>query len=572
MHKHPSLSRSCAAALAILLAVGGAQARCTFLIDRSGSMAGFHANGNAQQAFARLVTSIAAFCPFTFGFTVGDPKELPDSAIAPALKADTNLDEAFGWWLNQSQSSDTVVMLTDNVADDRAGPASNAQQKFYYEVRSKDRGLAGAEVLGLRLPFEGPLFSLDDGKQDDYRDDRALAVYLIAKKAPNHATLQDFLALRDELTRAVAGAVTRSSDYHAFTVRPFEEFGSDLSTKWIKTKLKVWMKSGDFAGIRSHYDPQTRRIYVDQLPRSEPATIEIPLTITPGPDFDIKGVAVSVVFVTPASAVSPERRVNAQVVPPTIDIHASTPVDVLIRIPVQPFDWTDHPSLWRRLQRLFGPSQIANGRIEINYQFDRMQIAIDKTVSDDWSTDDRADLGRNKPEVQHRLYLLRQLLRGMAASEGDSGNGLIVPLKPIEARFRLIPSMSDTAKLLLVLLAVAAIAVVAYLYFSSSKVYETSGHGGGGHVTLGVVGAWRGTATPLRVHLIRLGPVIVVWWTGGGAMPIPTFLSTDGGTAFARIPGRERPSITLRVIKSSVAGGPNTGVGWAGGNQGRFRP
>jgi hypothetical protein len=560
---------SAALAFAINCVAAQAQSHCTFLIDRSGSMLGFEAPGAPNQIYSALRTQLSTLCHDQFGFSVGMPKPI---AAAP-VGGDTQLDFAFGWWLQTSQPGDTLLMLTDNIADDHKGAASEAQNRFDEAIRSQFAGLSGAELNAVRLPFSGKVFSLDAKPAARYPGLRALALYFVAKSptGDRDADLNDFRAKRHLIEDVLKAVLPDAQARHRFTVRPFAALDDKLDAAPLKTDLAVTAKGQTVSGASVEYDPRTRILRILNLPIGSPLTVPIQLVLKSGPDFGLQQTHFDAEFIVPQSDLNTSRRDFARIDQEVRDIHPGEIMPVKIYVTVLPFEWLDKPTLWERLKRLFRPAPPIEGRIEIHFSASRKNISLDDAVRADWHTNDRDGLGRADPNVQRKIYRLEELLQDIAASgNGDTRDTLRVTLAPIRVQVGLVGSQRDTLALLAVVSLLLAGLFASTVWLSRATDYDLSGSFGSRRFRLGLVGSLQTAAVEgIGANIRKVGPLVAIFWSGPKVSAIPAIMASWGGTARLRV-GNRSLMLTLRRVPGS-GGGAVTSRG-SGKKGGGFKP
>lgn len=106
------------AALALCLVLVAPAVAYDVMLDASGSMQGFkEASGDA---WTGLLNGLESGARRTYYF--GDRTGVPNSLLAQVRlnHENTRLDEALQRWLNDSLSGDSVIIITDNIADERS--------------------------------------------------------------------------------------------------------------------------------------------------------------------------------------------------------------------------------------------------------------------------------------------------------------------------------------------------------------------------------------------------------------------------------------------------------------------
>jgi len=528
-------------------------------------MAGFEAPGAPSQVYSALRKRLAELCSDQYGFSVGEPQPI---ASAP-FGQDTQLDVAFDWWLKKAQPGDTLLMLTDNIADDRKGIASDAQNRFNEEIRSQSAGLSGAELNAIRLPFSGKVYPLDNAPGTPYSDLRALALYFVAKSPTGNGTadLNDFRAKRSLIEAVLKAILPDALERHRFTVRPFAALDDKLDAAPLKTDLVVTAKGQAVSGASVEYDPRVRLLRILNLPIGSPLVVPINLMLRSGPDFGLAQTRFDAELVVPKSDLGASRRDFARIDQEVRDIHPGETMPVKIFVTVLPFEWADRPTLWVRLKRLFHPPAPIEGRIEIHFSALRKNINLEDKVRLDWETNDREGLGRADPAVQRKIYELEVLLREIAASgKWDTPDSLHVPLAPIRVRVELVGSQRDTLALLIVVLVSLAILSALIVYLSRATDYDLSGSFGSRRFRLGLVGSLQTAAVDgVSANIQKIGPLILIFWGGPKVSPVPAALMSWGGGARVKV-GNRYFTLTLAPVRRQRAMG-----GRSGSKRGEFR-
>jgi hypothetical protein len=402
------------------LAADGA-ADCDLLLDASGSMRGFL----IHDEFTNLLRAATALCPRVFLF--GDRLRQASGPIRADTFDDqhTNLGPDIQDWLALAPGDRSLVVVTDNVADDSVNGAGGSQRAFYDILQRDDSPFSRVAIILLRLQFGGQVYS-PTNHHTRYDGPRALSIYVLQRG--NGPSLLRGLAGNLSANGWIEDRVdaTKERSFSAISLAPFEGLeGLSSSGPQAGTSLSLGTNPDEVTfDSRGH-------IVIDAGMSDKPThDFAIPVTLTKPSDWDIGANAVQryhagIEFL--GDAMEPSGQAVACAVsgggPSTKD---SIPLRISCSV-LSP--WARLPEQRREQLSALGATH-RSGVLAITLALERSNIALVGPLKLAWSWDrDPEELGRNNRDAQMRIYQLNDLIQGMVRPKSVVPVGNLFPVE-----------------------------------------------------------------------------------------------------------------------------------------------
>jgi hypothetical protein len=442
---------------AVVTLVGAAQPAGAYdvMLDVSGSMAGF-----AQfPAWTRMLDELDSGAERKWVF--GEGTRAFNAALRQARLNDqtTKLGSALDTWVNSAGTGDTLVMVTDNVADE--GEFAAEQQQQFYDLLQNTPSLAHIAVVPLRLPFDGEVYHPTDARiEADFRGDRALAVYVIAQTGYSEAKID---RLQRTLTR-----IGGTSEWPYIVIRPFAQTGWGESIRG--TDLKIAGEGPRGAEIRTDAD----WIAITGYTVGDPLDFTIQATVQPGPNFRLRQADMDTeISFEGASYMRGAELDSVQISPPKKDLVPGEPAQFTLRYKIDGFQLFDL-GFWRLLDLALEGSSWHRGEIAITVGVERENVDLYGPI-ERWNYSGPVDrLASEDATVQGQIYRFDSLLQGMIPPEELREQ--VVWSSPVWVQ--VVYPMGPLLFAILVILLVLAALVMLMRYLAKGARYEVEDEAG----------------------------------------------------------------------------------------------
>jgi hypothetical protein len=406
-----------------LLSMQPANAACSFLLDVSGSMAGFRGSQQKPiEEFNLLLDRLQSVCRTAYKFGDRDRAGNVLQTVAGKLRdvplnnQQTLLGSATEAWFKAARAGDSALVLTDNVADMKDITSAREQELFNKTVTSA--AITSLVAIPMRLPFSGKIFHPTDGKRTaEYGSPqrslpRAVVLYVVGKGTSD----REFDALASNVATNVE-AVARGS-FESIRVRPLTETlekdlkldVASIGSSSRETKVKV---------VRAKPDgPQEIHIVDHDLGTS--LEIKIPIQVQVAPQWDIVNADVDVQLQIPDPDKYHLNRLayEISISPKQVKLQGGKPVDLMITITLKEVDYLNDVNFWTKLQNVLGTTSVdTEGKLIVTLSLARAGISLGKIYLDKWNLEGSADqLVEPSERVQTRIFNFDPILQTMVRS------------------------------------------------------------------------------------------------------------------------------------------------------------
>jgi hypothetical protein len=420
-----------------LLSMQSANAACSFLLDVSGSMAGFRGSQPRPiEEFNLLLDRLQSVCRSAFKF--GD-RDAAGNALQPVTgklrdvplnHQRTLLGSATEAWFKGANSGDSALVLTDNVADMK--DPSSATEQILFNKTVTNEAITALVAIPIKLPFSGTIFHPSDGKRkasygsSQRPQPRAVVLYVIGKRALN----REFDALAADVGAHVEAVV--HGNFESIRVRPLAEtLEKDLKldvesigTNSRDTKVRVARAKPD--------GPQEIHIVDHDLGAS--LEIKIPIQVQVGRQWDIVNADVDVQLQIPNQEKYHLTRLayDISISPKQVKLQGGKPVDLMISMTLKEVDYLKNADFWTILQNVLGTTSVdTEGKLIVTLSLARAEVSLGKIYRDKWNLEGSVDqLVRPDEDVQTRIFNFDPILQSMVrAGEQRQASPTIFVLK-----------------------------------------------------------------------------------------------------------------------------------------------
>jgi hypothetical protein len=405
-----------------LLSMRPANAACSFLLDVSGSMAGFR--GSQQRPiedFNLLLDRLQSVCRNAFKF--GD-RDRAGNALQPVAgklrdvplnNQQTLLGSAIEAWFKGARTGDSALMLTDNVADLKNINSAREQDLFNKTVT--DAAITSLVAIPMRLPFSGTIFHPTDGKRtaqygSPQRQPRAVVLYVVGKGTSD----REFDMLASNVATNVEAVVR--GNFESIRVRPLAEtLEKDIKLSF--EPIGTNNRDTQVKAVRAKPDgPPEIHIIDHDLGTS--LEIKIPIQVQVAPQWDIVNADVDVQLQIPDQEKYHLTRLayEISISPKQVKLQGGKPVDLMIRIILKEVDYLKNAGFWTILQNALGTTSVdTEGKLIVTLSLARAGISLGKIYLDKWNLDGSADqLVEPSERVQTRIFNFDPILQTMVRS------------------------------------------------------------------------------------------------------------------------------------------------------------
>lgn len=363
------------------------------MLDVSGSMAGFANEADWAQAMRRLDAGAERKWIF------GDRTRRFRGALqrAPLQDQTTRLGSALQTWLQAASVDDTLLMITDNVAAD--GGSGDTEQRLFYRLLQADSSLGHIAVVPLRLPFAGEVYHpTNAGVKGNYRGERALAAYVIAKRNHDPNTITRLHRL---LTQMDGG------DWPYIQIRPFAQAGWGESIR--ESSIEARGETAGGAEIVTSPDGIAIRRY--QV--GDPLDFQIGVTVQPGPNFRLREADLDTDLSFDKARFMERASTEAyRITPHKKDLVPGEPARFTLSYEIRGFELLD-VDFWTLVDLALEGSSWQSGTIRIWVTVERENVELFGPI-ERWNYSGAVDaLATGNAEIQGQIYRFDELLQGM---------------------------------------------------------------------------------------------------------------------------------------------------------------
>ena len=383
------------------------------MLDASGSMAGFKTEQDAtyQARWRGILGALEAGAGDKFQFGNRDNFRAIQASLyeVPLRDDETYLGEAVQRWVGSSAADEALIVITDNQADTQGLSESTHQQQILEQtLTAKGSPFAQVGLFAVRLPFSGPVYSLDGKTKKKYTGERALVIYILGR---TKLDIAEFRGLVDIVRAALAGFELRY-----FPIRPFDS--ASVSSQVDDIAIS---QTGDQS---VHVTTRNGRLIIDNYPFGEPLKLRFKADIkTTGNALQLQNVALDAALrfdSLPELVHGPGGGApitHAKVIP---EYATFTPDEVKgfdIQFEIHNFGFLDLP-FTEQLAWTMRDTQRVEGRLDLRFHATKDQIQVDPDVLTGWNHEGAgADLGKPDAQIQTRVYHLGYLIKSLVPED-----------------------------------------------------------------------------------------------------------------------------------------------------------
>ncbi|MBP7335164.1 hypothetical protein [Niveispirillum sp.] len=407
------------------------------LIDNSGSMKGF--NGN-KTIWPNLLSALdrTAGQKWAFDGTLRAVNGSLQSVPLNGLK--TDLGNALRTWLSQSAPGQGAIIITDNVADDRAQSSMDSQKEWERLLQSDN--IAHLVLTPLRLPFDGLIYSPVSPSLParPYVGQRALAIYLLVRSGTGRDESRALItAMQRDLKQILSQFQQADLRFETLPITPL-----DISGDADQVTLTVTHQEGATVELIGN------TLNIGNFSVGEQIAFGFEAVIRPGHGFIMKDARIEAILsIDGHESMVSEGIISAHVTPEQDDL---VPEGRRFRIEfaVHPFEFGDLPFMTKLRLSLANQTKAA-GSLRIQYSVQREKVELTDDLRRNWSFDgDISQLYKPDVGVQGLLFRLTQIVRGAVATDALTQDALVIPVN-LTVRYPWQPLLQIALPILLLL-------------------------------------------------------------------------------------------------------------------------
>lgn len=436
-----------------------------FLLDASGSMRGFQKEGltskeittkkcSAQESsgasWQNYLTNISknSVNNYIFGDTFRKVEGIPLYKLCLKDKK-TDLAGALSSWLNDNNSSDKLLIVTDNVSDTSNKSSFENQKYFKKLISGKSSKFSYVAVIAIRLPFMGYVYPLNDKHKIYYKGKRALVAYVLGKKG---LSKNNFIKFRNSIEKKI-----ENYKFKVFQVRPFstesvkQTFGSvKFNNRETNNKVDirpVKLKSGNTAIKVSNYTLGDKlQFTLDTSLEIKGAFLLKKIKLESDITFDALPSHITSIK---QSKNSEDIKFNAKITPSPVTLTPNEAKGFLIEFKMDRFKFNDI-SFKNKAMYALSNTQDLRGNLDLRFKIEKEQYEIDNSVISEWSHQHSDKLGKDDISTQSKVYRLGDILETGIVENPTEENLKRIPLI-LEVRYNMGPIISSIILFLILL-------------------------------------------------------------------------------------------------------------------------